>query len=167
MTDRQRNIATNALIMGGLFITAGKDPVNVMTTHWGGFAQMWNREVFVLPVRKKKFTYELIEKNKSFVVNVPRSDMNNVIARCDSLSGKGIDKFKELGLTPVPAKSLSTMTVGECGLIIECKVIFSMDMEKSKLDPIIAKDMYINREYHNLFFGEIVNIYVQHPKPKK
>lgn len=164
MTDRQRNIACNALMMGGLFITAGKDPVNVMTTHWGGFTQMWNREVFVLPVRKRKFTHDLIDKNRCFVVNVPREDMNNVIAKCDRLSGKGINKFEELNLTPVPAKRLPTVTVGECGLIVECKVIYSMDMEKSKLDPIIAKDMYVNKESHTLFFGEIINTYIQKPK---
>lgn len=165
MTDRQRNISCNALMMGGLFITAGKDPaINVMTTHWGGFTQMWNREVFVLPVRKRKYTHELIEKNKCFVVNVPRSDMNNVIAKCDRMSGKGIDKFEQLNLSAVPAKSLPTITVGECGLIIECKVIFTMEMEKAKLDPIIAKDMYVNKESHTLFFGEIINTYIQKPK---
>lgn len=161
MTEKQRNIAYNALMMGGLFVTAGKDPFNVMTTHWGGFAQMWNREVFVLPVRRKKLTHDLIDKNKCFVINVPRNDMNNVISQCDRLSGRNIDKFKELGLTPLPAKSLPTVAVEECGLILECKVIYTEDMEKSKLEPIIAKDMYINKETHTLFFGEIINSYVQ------
>ena len=164
MTDRQRNIVANAVSMGGLFVTAGLEPANVMTTHWGGLVQMWNREVFLLPVRKKRYTHELIEKNKCFVVNVPRENMNNVISACDHLSGKGINKFEKLNLTPVKAKNIPSVSVAECGLVFECKVIYATDMEKSKLDTIIARDMYINKEFHTLFFGEVINCYVQKKK---
>ena len=67
-----------------------------------------------------------------------------------------IRKFKELGFEPVPAKQVKSVAIAECALHLECKVIYVCEMRESKLDPIIARDMYINREYHTLYFGEIV-----------
>lgn len=161
MTERQISIAQNALEMSGLFITAGKEDTNVMTTHWGGFTQMWNRQVFVLPVRKKKYTHELIEKNKCFVINVPHLGLDDAIYECDHLIGRDIDKFTELGLTTRPAKSVPTVVVKECRLVIECKVIMKSEMDKKYLDKVIAQDMYINKETHTLFFGQVINCYMQ------
>ena len=97
MTDRQRNLVLNAIKMGGVFVTCGSgDKVNIMNTRWGTLGRMWNRDVFVLPVRKKKLSHDLIDKNKCFVVNVPTTDMNALLYKCSSMSGREIDKFKEL-----------------------------------------------------------------------
>ena len=157
MTDRQRNLVLNAIKLGGVFVTCGVgDKINIMNTRWGTLGRMWNRDVFVLPVRRKKFSHDLIDKNKCFVVNVPMTDMNAQLYKCASMSGREVNKFKELGFEPVPAKQVKSVAIAECALHLECKVIYVCEMRESKLDPIIARDMYINREYHTLYFGEIV-----------
>ncbi len=157
MTDRQRNIVMNAIKMGGVFISCGSgDKVNIMNTKWGTLGRMWNRDVFVLPVRKKKYSHDLITKNKSFVVNIPTSDMTTQLLRCSNMSGREFDKFKEFGFHAVPAKLINSVAIEECAIQLECKVVYTAEMHASKLNPTIAKDMYIDREYHTLFFGEIV-----------
>lgn len=158
MTDKERNIVMNAIKMGGLFITCGKgEKINIMNTRWGTLGRMWNRDIFVLPVRKKKYSHELISKYKSFVVNIPTNEMSSEMLRCSNMSGKEYNKFKEFHFEPVPAKLVDSVAIAECPMKLECKVIYSADMQASKLNKTIAEDMYIGREYHTLFFGEIVS----------
>ena len=165
MTDRQRNIVMNAVKMGGVFVTSGmNDKINIMNTRWGIIGRMWNRDVFVLPVRKKKYSHELISKNMSFVVNIPTTDMTTQLLRCSNMSGRDFDKFKEFGFEAVPAKLVNSVGIAECAIQLECKVIYVADMHASKLNPTIAQDMYIDREYHTLFFGEIVRSCFEKPK---
>ncbi len=157
MTDRQRNMVMNAIKMGGVFISCGTgNKINIMDTHWGTLGRMWNRDVFVLPVRQKKYSHELISKNMSFVVNVPTTEMTTELIRCSNMSGHDTDKFKEFGFNAVPAKLVKSVGIEECAIQLECKVVYVAEMHKSKLNPTIAQDMYIDREYHTLFFGEIV-----------
>lgn len=115
MTDRQRNIIINAIKMGGVFVSCGTgDKVNIMNTRWGTIGRMWNRDVFVLPVRKKKYSHELISKNMSFVVNIPTNEMSSQLLRCSNMSGREYDKFKEFGFVPVPAKIVKSVGIAEC-----------------------------------------------------
>ena len=165
MTDRQRNIIINAIKMGGVFVSCGTgDKVNIMNTRWGTIGRMWNRDVFVLPVRKKKYSHELISKNMSFVVNIPTNEMSSQLLRCSNMSGREYDKFKEFGFVPVPAKIVKSVGIAECPVQLECKVVYAADMHASKLNPTIARDMYVGREYHTLFFGEIVCSSFDKPK---
>lgn len=157
MTDRQRNIIMNALKMGGFFVTCGcGSEINIMNSSWGTIGRMWNRDVFVLPVRKNKYSHELISKYKSFVINIPTADMMTTLQKCSKISGHDVDKFKEFGFDPVPAKLVRAVGIGQCAAQVECKVIYVSEMRASKLDSTIARDMYVDREYHTLFFGEVV-----------
>ena len=157
MTDKQRSLVLNALKMGGVFVSCGTDKkINIMDTQWGTIGRMWGRDIFVLPVRKKKYSHGIIHKNMSFVVNVPTAEMRSKLIQCQNLSGKDVNKFNELGFTPVPAKRVNSVMIDECSIHLECKVIYISEMHASRLNPTIAKDMYIDKEYHTLFFGEII-----------
>ena len=159
MTDRQRNMVLNAIKMGGVFISCGNGKkINIMDSDWGTLGRMWNRDVFILPVRKKKYSHELISKNKSFVVNIPTHDMANQLIRCSNMSGREINKFEVLGFNPEPAMRVNSVGISECIMQLECKVVYTSEMRESKLNPTIARDMYVNREYHTLFFGEIIRV---------
>ncbi|MBQ7236372.1 MAG: hypothetical protein IJX03_04370 [Clostridia bacterium] len=63
MTDRQRNMVLNAIKMGGVFISCGNGKkINIMDSDWGTLGRMWNRDVFILPVRKKSTHTRLFQK---------------------------------------------------------------------------------------------------------
>ncbi|MDE5592813.1 MAG: flavin reductase [Clostridiales bacterium] len=153
LTDKDRTLLTSGLNSTGIFVTLGQKTPNVMVAHWGTFGKMWGRDVFVLPIRSSKYSYQIITQTKSFALNVPAHDMRGEISRCDAISGYSCNKFQELGLHAKRAKSIEAYVLGECGLIVECKVIAQIPP-----DAITTyNDVKISS--HTLFVGEIADCY--------
>lgn len=161
ITSEQRKKLMTALTSSGLFVTCGKARPNVMTTHWGAIGKFWNKQVFVLPVRAGKLSYEIINETKSFAISVPTTDMSREIMLCDTMSGYSVNKFEELHLRARRAKKIPAYVIGECGLVLECKVIYVTSPESGFIDEALYKDMYDGKECHAMFFGEIVDCYEQ------
>lgn len=159
MTEKQRVTLMNALRSSGVFVTCGIKKSNVMTTHWGCMGALWNREVFLLPVRGSKLSYEIIRENGSFAISVPMKDMRNEIALCDHISGYFVNKFEELHLHPKRARKIDAYVLGECGLIVECRVAAAVDLTKDAVTPELNSEMYSFKDYHTLFIGEVVDAY--------
>lgn len=158
-SDKDKKLLMNALDTSGVFITVGKEQPNVMSTHWGSIGRFWNKNIFCLPVRPNKLTHKLIDETKCFAVSVPVRDMSNELSLCDHLSGYYTNKFEELHLLPKSAINIPTYTLSECGLILECKVIFSFDITKDKLDEEIFNDNYEDKEFHTIYLSEIIDSY--------
>lgn len=159
MTEKQRVTLMSALRTSGVFVTCGIRKSNVMTTHWGSIGVLWNRDVFLLPVRGSKLSNEIIRTNGSFALSVPVKDMRNEIAICDHISGYFVNKFEELHLHPKRARKIDAYVLGECGLIVECKLLSSIDLTKEILTPELNAEMYSFKDYHTLFIGEVVDTY--------
>lgn len=159
ITTAQHKTLMSALRLSGVFVTTGLENPNVMSTHWGTMGTLWNNSVFVLPVRPSKLSHDLIEQNKCFAISVPKKDMRNEIIQCDHLSGFFTNKFEALHLHPKRARSINTYILSECGLILECKVVFSADMTREQLDPELRAEMYSCKDFHTMYFGEIVAAY--------
>lgn len=146
---------------GGAFLTAKGEKVNTMVIGWGGINVYWNKPIFVVPVRKSRYTHELIEKAGEFTVSIPlNEDMRKALAFCGTKSGRDFDKFKECNLTPVPGQKINTPVIKECSLHYECKVVYKQDMIPENLNPEIDNKFYANSNYHTLYFGEIVACYL-------
>lgn len=110
--------------MRHFLITCGavKDKSNIITLS------------FVMPVSKRppliacaigrgSYSYELMTRAKEFVVNVPTKNLEKAVYYCGFHSGREVDKFKETGLTPKPARAVKAPIVSECVAHMECKVI--------------------------------------------
>lgn len=158
-TDKQLQKVMTAMNTCGLFVTCGIEPHNVMSTHWGAIGVLWNKDVFILPVRGSKFSHSIIDKEKAFAVNVPIKDMRDEIAMCDHLSGYNSDKFAVLNLHPKRARHIPAYVLAECGLVLECRVLFVADMTKESVAHSLELDMYEHRDFHTLYFGEIADCY--------
>lgn len=159
MTIKQRAMLLNALKNSGVFVTCGKTTHNIMSTHWGTMGTFWNKDVFVLPVRKSKLSHEIIEQTKSFAISVPVKDMRQEIMKCDHMSGYNHNKFESLHLHPARARRIPTYTISECGLFFECKVIYEADMDAIHLDDELYKEMYQEKDFHTMYFAEILDVY--------
>ena len=159
ITQKQIAVVEKALIEQGLFVSCGHNPPNLMSTHWGSIGYFWNRWIFVLPVRNNKLSHDIIEKTGEFCVSVPYNDLRSAIMRIDIVSGRTNDKFTELHLHPVSAQKVKGFVVGDCGLHIECKVIYTDNVANNDLSPDIRQELYSTKDYHTLYFGEIVAVY--------
>ena len=99
---------------------AGKP--NIITVAWAGTV-CTNPPMLSISVRPERYSYHMIEESGEFVVNLTTEQLVRATDFCGVRSGKDIDKFKEMHLTPLPRrrflhrvlrKARSTLNV-KCG----------------------------------------------------
>ena len=147
------------LTKGGIFLTSGKEKPNSMTIGWGSIGCYWGKPIFIVPVRKSRYTHGLIEECSEFTVSVPLEGMKEALAFCGTKSGRDVDKFKALNLTPVPGQTVQVPIIGECDLHFECRVVYKQDMDGSLLIPESQQRWYGDHDYHTMYYGEILACY--------
>jgi len=129
---------------------------NVMTVGWGTAGVIWGLPMFLALVRPQRYTYECIERTGDFTINVQPADRPDLPARCGSVSGRSHDKFAELGLTAIPARTVASPVIGECVIHYECKVVHKNDVILEEVEPFIAKEYYPEGDHHRIYFGRIL-----------
>ena len=153
---------THDLMRGdGLYLVAkGKDgPANAMTIGWGLIGTMWSRPFFIVAVRLSRHTYTLMEESDSFTVCLPSKGMAKALDYCGTKSGRNHDKFKELGLTAKKGLQVEAPYIDECPVHYECKIAFKTPVKRGALPEEIEEGVYLNRNYHVLYYGEILGVY--------
>jgi len=153
--------ALRQLPVGAFLTVQSGDLLNTMTIGWGTVGYIWRKPIFTVAVRYSRYTYELISKSDEFTVSFPLDNsLRKELAVCGTKSGRDIDKFKECNLTAQPGQVVSTPVIGECPLHYECKLVHKQVMEPGLLSPEIDRDCYQDRDYHTLYYGEIVACYL-------
>jgi len=143
---------------GGIFLTSKTEKHNTMVFGWGGVNLIWGKPIFLVPVRKSRYTYELIDKSGVFTVSIPIDvNLKKALSVCGTQSGRYTDKFVECGLTPLPGQTVDVPVIGECLLHYECKVVYKQDIIPQNLDKQMDHIWY--PDYHTFFFGEILACY--------
>ena len=145
---------------GGAFLVAkGKDRMNVMTIGWAMLGFVWSRPCMMVAVRSSRFTHGIIGEADSFTVTVPTGDMKKEINFCGSKSGRDMDKFKECRLATNQAQKVSTPVLKVPGYHFECRIVYKTPMDPKSLSPDLEK-IYPGKDYHTLYFGEILASYL-------
>ncbi|MDP3791714.1 MAG: flavin reductase family protein [Candidatus Omnitrophota bacterium] len=78
--------------------------------------------IIALEIWEKHFIYKAILETGDFVVNVPSSDMAEVVRKLGSVSGAGVDKFKEYGLVKEESKKIKSPRLKSAIGVLECKL---------------------------------------------
>lgn len=134
---------------------------NVMTVGWGTVGVVWGMPMFLALVRPQRYTYECIEHTGDFTINVPPADRKDLPERCGSVSGRDHDKFAELRLTVVPARTVASPLIGECVIHYECRVVHKNDVILKEVEPSIAKQYYPGGDYHRVYYGRILRTCIE------
>jgi len=74
-------------------------------------------------IAPERYSHNLILEQGEFVVNSPSISLREKMHLCGIKSGRDLDKFKEFGLTPIPAKRVRPPLIKECFGHIECEVV--------------------------------------------
>ncbi len=143
---------------GAFLVAKGKDRINVMTIGWAMLGLVWRRPTLMVAVRNSRFTYQLIEETDNFTVTVPTENRKREINFCGSKSGRDIDKFKECRLSTVAARKVDTPVLNLPGYHFECRIVHKAPMDPKYLSPELWA-IYPVKDYHTLYFGEIVSSY--------
>lgn len=106
-----------------LLVTCGalRKDWNMLTVAWAGTI-CTNPPMCYISVRPERASYPLIESNMEFTINLTTSDMARATDWAGVRSGRDYDKWKEAGLTPIPGEKVSSPTIEESPLSIECRV---------------------------------------------
>jgi flavin reductase (DIM6/NTAB) family NADH-FMN oxidoreductase RutF len=125
-----------------LVSSLGKDgKPNIITLAWAMPTSI-NPPLVAISVSPRRYSHGLIEETREFVVNVPTMDILKEAFLCGVLSGRNHDKFKEAGLTTLPAKKVKPPIIKECVAHLECKLYSKFQTGD-----------------HTIFIGEIIEAY--------
>lgn len=119
----------------------GEKP-NIVTVAWTGTICS-DPAMVSISVRPERYSHDIIEETGEFVINLVTKDLTYVTDYCGVRSGRDVDKFKEMNLTPLPSKMIDAVGIEESPVNIECKVV-----EVKKLGS------------HDMFIAEVVNVTV-------
>ena len=113
---------------------------NIITVAWAGTV-CTNPPMLSISVRPERYSYHILEASKEFVVNLTTEQLVRATDFCGVRSGRDIDKFKEMHLTPLPSKEISAPGIAESPVNIECRV--------REIKPLGS---------HTLFLADVVNV---------
>jgi flavin reductase (DIM6/NTAB) family NADH-FMN oxidoreductase RutF len=144
-----------------LLLTAGDHSArrfNTMTVAWGSLGTMWKRPFAQVVVRPTRHTFEFTEAFDSFTLTAFPERFRPVLKELGTRSGRDMDKIDGSGLTPIASEEVAAPGFAEAELIVECRKIYWDDLDPDRfLDPTI-EDQYPGRDYHRVYFGEIVAV---------
>ncbi len=144
---------------GGVLLLSGSgvDDANLMTISWGLYGIMWGKPIMMVMVRPTRHTWGFITRVPDFTVNWLDASWADALALCGSASGRDTEKFAATGLTPVPAAQVQSPALRESALVLECRTVYRDEVKPEQfLDPAL-EGLYPQKDYHGLFFGEIVS----------
>jgi flavin reductase (DIM6/NTAB) family NADH-FMN oxidoreductase RutF len=147
-------------IKEGAFLTVKSgNGLNTMTIGWASFGVVWIKPIMMVAVRSSRHTFGIIEAAKDFTVTVPAGDMRKEIAFCGSNSGRDMDKFKLSNLETTGSRQVASPIIRTRGRHYECRIVYKSAMDPAHLDKECDSSLYPQKDYHTLYFGEILACY--------
>ena len=108
---------------------------NIITIAWTGNICSGSSPKVYISVRPERYSYGLIKESGEFAINLTTAALVRAADFCGVKSGRELDKFAHLGLTPLPAKELSCPIIGESPVSLECRV--------TDIIPLGVHDMFL------------------------
>ena len=112
---------------------------NLITIAWTGTLST-NPPMVYISVRPERYSYQLIKDQMEFTLNLVDRSLVYATDFCGVRSGKDIDKFAAMKLTPSPGVEVACPYVAESPLSMECKV-----------------KQIIELGSHHMFMAEVLN----------
>ena len=154
-----------ALTNGGVFVLA-KDAAgraNPMTIGWAQAGVVWSMPVMTVFIRESRYTHGCVTASKTFSVCVPRpGELKDALQLCGTKSGRDIDKAAEAGLRLIPAQTIDTPVIEECGLHYECEILARTQQTRDHFTEQAGQVLatyYAEGDHHLIVLGKILDAY--------
>lgn len=119
----------------------GEKP-NIITVAWAGTI-CTNPPMVSISVRPERYSYDIIKETKEFVINLTTEQLAFATDYCGVVSGRDVDKFAKMHLTPKQSKEIKAPGIEESPVNIECVV--------EKVEELGS---------HHMFIAKVVNVSV-------
>lgn len=133
-----------------VMVSCGAEPseYNIITISWTGTI-CTDPAMCYISVRPERHSYQIIKKNREFVINLTTKKLAFATDWCGVKSGVRHRKFEEMRLTPVAASKVNAPMIEESPVNIECIVkeiteLGSHHMFISEIVAVHADEQYIN-----------------------
>lgn len=127
---------------------------NIVTIAWTGTICS-EPPMVSISVRKERYSHKLISETGEFVINLTTEDLAFATDYCGVRSGRDVNKFEEMHLTPMKADKVSAPLIEESPVNLECKVtevkeLGSHDMFLAEVVAVHVDDKYMdeNNKFH-------------------
>ncbi|NQU17221.1 MAG: flavin reductase family protein [Candidatus Saganbacteria bacterium] len=111
-----------------------KENYNIITIAWTGTINSDPAMTYV-SIRPSRHSHEIIKRTKEFVINLTTKKLAFATDFCGVKSGRNINKFEAMKLTPASAKQVKAPLIKESPVNIECKV--------TEIKKLGSHDMFI------------------------
>lgn len=121
---------------------------NIITVAWVGTICS-DPAMVSISVRPERYSYDIIRETGEFVINLTTKDLAEAADYCGVRSGRDVDKFREMHLTPNPSQKISAPGIQESPVNIECRVtqvlkLGSHDMFLAEVVGVDVSDGYLD-----------------------
>ncbi len=132
-------------------VAEGFEP-NIITISWIGIVNS-EPPMLSISVQPKRFSYQILKKTDNFVVNLTSEDNLKAVDFCGTKSGRDVDKFKEMKLTPLPSLKIASPLIKECPINLECQIsqtlqLGSHEMFIAEIVAVHADEEYLDDRQH-------------------
>ena len=148
-----------------MLVTAGNAQrgYNTMTASWGHLGSIWGhgggRPTAVCYVRPQRYTKEFVDREEMFTLTFFDESYRKALGYLGSHSGRDGDKVAHVGLTPVFGED--TTWFAEAKLVLVCKKLYQAPiLEAGFCDREVVEEYYPQRDFHDLYIGEIVKVLI-------
>lgn len=136
------------------------DNFNTMTASWGGLGVIWNKNVATVYIRPQRYTKQFVDNQDYFTLSFFDSNYKKELGYLGRVSGKDEDKIKTVGFHPVIENN--AVYFDESDLVFVCKKLYRQSIEKNNfIDQTLIDKNYPNKDFHDLYIGEIVEVLIK------
>lgn len=107
---------------------------NIITLAWVGTVCS-EPPMVSISVRPERYSYDILRETGEFVINLTTRELAFATDYCGVRSGREVDKFKEMHLTPASADRVGAPLIEESPVNIECRV--------RQILPLGSHDMFL------------------------
>lgn len=110
-------------------------------------------------ISNRNYTFTILEATGECVINIPTRELAEKVVQCGNTFGRKVDKFRAVGLTPVPSSRVAVPLIGECYANLECRVMDTRMVEKYNFSILevhtawIDPSRKVHRTIHHLGKG--------------
>lgn len=121
---------------------------NILTIAWTGTI-CTDPAMAYISVRKERHSYDIIKRTGEFCINLTNEDLAYATDYCGVKSGRNVNKFEEMHLTPEKASIIKAPMIKESPVSIECRLkeikeLGSHDMFIAEVLAINVDDKYLD-----------------------
>ncbi len=120
---------------------------NIITVAWAGTVCS-SPAMVSISVRKERYSHAILSESGEFVVNLVTKDLTFATDYCGVRSGRDVDKFQEMKLTPLASRHVKAPGILESPVNIECRVkqvipLGSHDMFVAEVEGVTVDEAYM------------------------